>query len=47
VLALASAMLVISRDTLLTSVLIRRLLQEHDHSHPRLIGLEQQAESLP
>ena len=45
--ALVSAMPVISQDTLPTYVLIGRLLQHHDLSHPHPTGREPQAGFLP
>ena len=44
---LVSAMLVISWDTLPIGVLIGRLLQHHDLSHPHLTDRELQAGFLP
>ena len=45
--ALVSAMPVISQDTSPIDVLIGRLLQHHDLSHPYLIGREPQTGFLP
>jgi len=45
--ALVSAMPVISQDTLPIGVLIGRLPQHHDLSHPHLTGREPQAGFLP